>query len=248
MPNCFCASAREVSAGEVEPVGIHVRDHDVPRSGVANYGDGHDADRACTGDQHVFAEHGERKRGVDCVAKWVEDCGDFLIDAGMMTPDIGHGQRDVFGESSGAIDAYALRVGAEVAAAGHAVAAASADDVALAADDVAGEEVVDVGADLNDFADKFVADGHGDFDGFLRPVVPLKNMHIRAADACISHSNQHIVNTNRRLGNILEPKSFCCLALHQCLHEPPPSHRRAWSASGWPTFHFKDIGSGSSNK
>ena len=48
------------------------------------------------------------------------------------------GQRDVFGEGAGAIDADALTVlRAQVAAAGQTVAAAAADDVAFAADDVA---------------------------------------------------------------------------------------------------------------
>ena len=58
----------------------------------------------------------------------------------------------------GAVDADALGVRAQVAAAGHAVAAAPADDVALAADDVAGREVVDVRADLDHLADELVAD------------------------------------------------------------------------------------------
>ncbi len=60
-----------------------------------------------------------------------------------------------------AVDADALSVGAEMPTACHAIAAAPADDVALAADDVPGIEVVDIGADLHNFADKLVTDGHG---------------------------------------------------------------------------------------
>ncbi len=82
-----------------------------------DHGGGHDADGARAGDQHVFAEHGERERGVDGVAERIEDGGDVEIDAFVVTPDVGHRQRDVFGESAGAVDADALGVRAEMAAA-----------------------------------------------------------------------------------------------------------------------------------
>ena len=60
--------------------------------------------------EHVFAQHGKRQRGVHGVAEGVEDGRDFLVDARIMPPDIGHGQGDEFGECSGAIDADALCV------------------------------------------------------------------------------------------------------------------------------------------
>ena len=64
------------------------------------------------------------------------------IDAlAVVPPDVGHRQREILGEGARAVDADALRVRAQVAAAGQAVAAAAADDVAFAADDVAGVEV-----------------------------------------------------------------------------------------------------------
>ena len=161
---------------------------------------------------------------MDCVAERIEDGRDFLVDSGMVPPDVGHGQGDVFGKCTGAVDADALGLGAEMAAACHAVSTASADDVALAADNVAGEEVVDVGADLDDFADELVADGHGDFDGFLGPVVPLEDVHVGAADAGVAHANQNVIDTDGRLWNVFQPKSFFCMALDQCFHELPPSH------------------------
>ena len=68
------------------------------------------------------------------------------------------GSDDVLGERPVTPDAEADRVGAQVAPAGQAVAAAAADDVALARDEVARAEVGDVGADLDDLADELVAD------------------------------------------------------------------------------------------
>ena len=55
----------------------------------------------------------------------------------LMPPDIGHWQRDVFGERAGAIHPDALGVRAQMAAARQAISAASADYVPFAADDFA---------------------------------------------------------------------------------------------------------------
>ena len=120
-------------AGQVQAEGVEVGDGDVAGAGVADDGDGHEADGACAGDEHVFAEDGEGEGGVDGVAEGVEDGGDVFGDALVVTPDVGHGEGDVFGKGAGAIDANAGGIGAEMAAAGEAVPAASAGDVAFAA-------------------------------------------------------------------------------------------------------------------
>ena len=121
MPSCFCTSARVLLAhvdgegdaelaGQFEAVGVDVGDDDVARAGVAGDGGGHDADGAGAGDQHVLAQHRERQRGVDGVAEGVEDGGHVEVDAVVVTPDVGHRQRDVLGEGAGAIHADALGV------------------------------------------------------------------------------------------------------------------------------------------
>ena len=134
------------AARQLEPVGVHVGDDDVPRARVAHDGGRHDADRPGAGDQHVLAEHGEGERRVHGVAEGIEDRGDVEVDARRVLPDVRHRQRDALGERAGAVDADALGVGAEVPAARHAVAAAAAHEVPLAADDVARREVVHVRA------------------------------------------------------------------------------------------------------
>ena len=133
--------------GQFEAVRVDVGDHDEARAGVARHRGGHDADGAGAGDQHVLAQHGEGERGVHGVAEGIEDGGDVEIDALVVAPDVGHRQRDVFGERARAVHADAHGVRAQVAPAGEAVAAAAADHVAFAADDVAGEEIGHIGAD-----------------------------------------------------------------------------------------------------
>src|SRR6478672_9204988 len=125
------------------------------------------------------------------VAERIEDGRHFLVDIGMMPPDVGHGEGDQLGKCACAIYAYALGVRAQVPPPGEAVAAAAAHHVSFAAYDVAGKEVVDVRADGDDLAHKFVPNCHGNLDGGLRPLVPLVDMNVGSADARVAHANQN---------------------------------------------------------
>jgi hypothetical protein len=73
------------------------------RARVANYRDTHDADGAGTRYQDILCEDIKGQGRVNRVAEGIEDRSDFLIDIGMMTPNIGHGQGDEFGEGSGTV-------------------------------------------------------------------------------------------------------------------------------------------------
>src|SRR5262245_23409692 len=142
----------------------------------------------------------------------------------MVVPDVGHGQRQVFGKCSGAVDADALGVGTQVPAAGEAVPAAAADDVAFAAHDVTREEVRNVRADLDDFTCEFVPDDHGYGNGLLRPVVPFVDMQIGAADARTIDSNQHIVQANFGHWHIFEPQTGFRFAFDERFHAGSSIH------------------------
>jgi hypothetical protein len=97
---------------------------------------------------------------------------------------------------------------------GKAVAATTADHVAFTADQVAGEEVRHIGAHLYDLADELVADGHGHGDGLLRPRVPLVDVDVGAANSGAQHADQHVVDTDLRNVDLLQPQSLFALALH----------------------------------
>src|SRR5579862_2695381 len=103
-------------------------------------------------------------------------------------------------------------------ASGETIAAAAADDVAFAADDVAGMEIGDVGADLHDLADEFVADGHGYGNGFLGPIVPFVNVDVGTADAGAFDADQDVVNAGARAFDVFEPQARLALALHDRFH------------------------------
>ena len=168
--------------------------------------------------KHILAQHVELKGRMHGVAERVEDCLHVARDVRVVHPDVGHRQRQVFGERAGAIDADALGVLAEVPAAGQAVSTPAADNVALAADDLADVEVLDVGADLDDLADKLVADHHRDRDCPIRPGVPRLDVNVGAADPGAQHLDEHVVDPDPGHRHFIEPKPRLRLLFHQGQH------------------------------
>ena len=197
---------------------IGVGDDDVAGTGVAGDSGGHDADGTGAGDEDVFSEDGEGEGGVDGVAEGIEDRGDFEGDAGGVLPDIGHGQDDELGEGSVAIDSDTHGVGAEVAASGEAVAAASADDVTFAADDLADGEIFDVGAGGDDFADELVADGEALLDGGAGPGIPLVDVEVGATDAGVEDTDFYVVDADLWFRDVLQPEAAFCAGFYESLH------------------------------
>ena len=204
--------------GELAAVLVGVRDDDVAGSGVASYSSRHDADGTGSRDEDVFAEDGKGERGMNGVAEGVEDGSDLVGDAGGVAPDVGHRDDDVLGEGSVAIDTNAEGMSTEVTAAGEAVAAASADNVAFSADELAYREIGDIGADGDDFADKLVADDETLADGGASPGVPIVDVEVGAADACVEDADLYVIDAHLGLGYILEPEAAFITAFYECLH------------------------------
>src|SRR5437764_10609181 len=115
-----------------------------------------------------------------------------------MQPDIGHQQGQILCKCAGAINADAFGVFTKMPAAGETVSTAATDNVPFAADDIADGKVMHVAADLDDAADEFVADSHRNGNGLLRPVVPVVNVNIGAADAGAENLDEHIVDADLR--------------------------------------------------
>lgn len=212
----FCDVAHFLSEFEAER--IYVSDDDVAGSGVFGDGGCHDADRAGSSDEHVFAEDFEFESGVDGVAERVEDRGDVEINVRLVLPDVCVRHGDELGESAVGVHADAARFYAQSTLARHTVSAASADEMAFNADDVADCEIDDVRADINEFADEFVADGRRNFDRALRPCVPIVNMQVGSADAAAFDTDHYIINAHFGHGNIFYPKTGFGLAFNYCFH------------------------------
>jgi hypothetical protein len=136
----------------------------------------------------------------------------------MMAPDIGHGQGDVFGESARPVHAHSLGIGAQMAPAGQAVAAAAAYNMTLPAYDIAGEKIADIGTDFHDPPHKFMADGHRHGNRGLGPGVPFVDMDIGPADSSAENLDQDIVDANGGPLDFFEPQTLFPLALYQGFH------------------------------
>ena len=122
----------------------------------------------------------------------------------------------------GPIDSHSLGVRAKMTPARQAIPAPAAGHVPFPAHDVAGIKVGDVRTHFHNFAHKLVPDHHRHMDGFLRPVVPLINVQIRAADARAMHANEHVINANFRLLDVLKPKSRFSFTFYECFHFANP--------------------------
>ena len=130
------------------------------------------------------------------IAEGIKDRRHIEVDAGLLMPDVGLRQCQIFGKSPRPIDAHAGGAFAEVTTPCQAVAAPSADDMSFARDGLPGEEVVDIRADGHDLADKLVADHHRHGNRLLGPGVPVVDVEVGAADAGAVDSDQDIVDAD----------------------------------------------------
>ena len=178
----------------------------------------HNANRTRAGNQNVFPQHRKRKRRVDGVSEGIENRGNFVRDRARVFPDIHHRQDDIFRERAGAIHSHALRVRAKVTPPGEAIAAAPANDMPFPADQISGMKVRDVRSDLDNFAGKFVADDERHANCGLRPVIPIVDMQVGAANAGGQHANLDVVDAGFGLGNIFEPQSAFGAAFDEGFH------------------------------
>ena len=106
---------------------------------------------------------------------------------------IARGDTELFRKRSVAIHANSLGIATNMASPREAVATFATDDVAFAIDEIAFLVALRIRTDFLDGADKFMAYDHGRFDRFLRPVVPIVDMDIRATDRRLLDLDQHFI-------------------------------------------------------
>ncbi len=212
------ATLAPIRRRELEPVVVDVGHDHVAGAGVARNRGRHASDGAGAGHEHVLVQDGEAERGVHRVAERVEDRRGLLVHPGPVVPDVRHRQRHQLGKGAGPLDAEPDRVRAQVASAGHAVAAAPADDVPLAAHQVAHGEVAHVRPVTDHLTDELVPDHHRHRHRLLGPGVPAVDVQVGAADACLAHADQNVVDARLGCGHLLEPQPLAGVGLDQSLH------------------------------
>src|ERR1700737_4236955 len=86
-----------------------------------------------------------------------------------------------------------------------AIAAVPTGYVAFSRHAIAGVEAAYFAAQFHDFSGVFMADGHGHGDGFLRPGIPIVNVHVGPAYRRTVDLDEYVIVPDRRLRDFLQP-------------------------------------------
>ena len=205
-------------AREIEAIRVHVRDHDVPRACSFANRNCHATDGASAGDEHIFPDQIKRERSVNRVPQRIETGKHIERNRRIGVPAVVLRNRHKLRPRTGTIHAHALRVWAKMPAPGKAIPAMSTGDVSLAYYEIAARKTFHVIADSINDAHKLVADRHRHRDRFLRPGVPVVDVHVRSTDRCFQHSDEHIVAAGLWNRNFLEPETRLRFGLYNGLH------------------------------
>mmetsp|Transcript_19346 Transcript_19346/g.53121 ORF Transcript_19346/g.53121 Transcript_19346/m.53121 type:complete len:273 (-) Transcript_19346:175-993(-) len=208
-------------SGEVELVVVHVRDDNAPSADMLGQSGSHDPDGTSARDEYVLAHEVEGECGVRRVPEGVQYRGHLVGDAFGDRENVHRRDAQVFCERALAIHADADGVAAKVSDSRAAIAAMPAHDVALATHAVTLLEALDVWAHVHHDARELMPDGHAPRDRLLRPLVPVVDVHVRAADRCALHLDQDIVISRLRHLLLVHPNAAFPLQLRQRAHLHP---------------------------
>src|SRR5262249_59120481 len=120
---------------------------------------------------------------------------------------------------------------------GQTITAMSTGDVSLAYHEISGRKSFHVVTNNIDDTSKLVTDGHRHWNGFLRPVIPVVDVHVGTADRRLQDPDQHVIAANFWDRNVFQPQAWLSFGLHNGLHHflhtdarPPRARRRAGGA------------------
>jgi hypothetical protein len=142
------------------------------------------------------------QRCVHRIAERIEDGADLVVDAVGERHHVEGGQAQVFGKRALLVDADPPCLGVEVELARRDLAGGLADQVAFAGTALAEAQPLDIAADSDDLARKFVAGDKRHRNRPRRPVVPLPDMDVGAADAGLVDADQDVVGPISGTGRV----------------------------------------------
>src|SRR5690606_309350 len=127
--------------------------------------------------------------------------------------------REVLGKAARADHADADGVRAEMALARAAIAAMAAGDVAFARDAITNRITLHLAAYRLAHAPELLAHGHRHGNRALRPLVPVVDVDVGAADRGFPHADQQIVRPVLRPLHLLHPDAFFGFGFDECFHD-----------------------------
>src|SRR5262245_51056263 len=100
----------------------------------------------------------------------------------------------------------------------QAIAAVSTGDVTFADDEIALCKSFDVVTHSINDTSELVTDGHWHWNRFLRPVIPVVDVHVGAAYRRLQNPDQHVIAADVWNRNILQPETWLCFRFDNRLH------------------------------
>lgn len=176
------------------------------------------ADGTCAGYEDIFCQQVKGQGGVGGVAKGIENGVQLLRNLGRAGDHVGGWNDQILRKCAVAVDADARGIFAQVPPAGAAVAAHTTDNVSLAGDQLTDVVPLDGGTHFHNFAHILMPGGGADTEGILRPLVPVPDMYVCAANGGLMDFNHDVIFAYG--GNLysLHGKAFCWLIFDQCPH------------------------------
>jgi hypothetical protein len=89
----------------------------------------------------------------------------------------------------------------------------------LARNNIANVKPGNVCPNFNDFASVFMAAYHGYVYGFLRPVIPVIDMNVSAANCRLVDFDENFVSRNFGDRQVLEPQAFFSVFFDKSFHK-----------------------------
>ncbi len=179
----------------------------MPRACMPGNGSCHTTDRPGSSNQNILAKDIKRKCSMGRIAKGVRAGKDIHWNFGITKPDVGDGDRKIFGKSTGSINSHTTGFHTEVPPSSQTVTTATANQMTFTGDEVTRFEVMNISAYLRHSSNKLMSHMHRNRYRPLSPFIPVVDMNIRAAYRCLVNSNQNIIDSNLGNRHLFQPDS-----------------------------------------
>ena len=181
-----------------QPRRVHIRDHHMPRPHMPRHRRRHDPDRPRPGDQHVLAHQIEPQRRVHRIAQRIENRPDLVIDLIRQGHHVERRQPQIFGESPRLVDPDPPRRRVEMELPRPDLPRQLADQMPLARTALPDLQPLHQRPLGDDLPGKLMPGHQPHRHRPRRPVVPVPDMDVGAADPGLLHLDQHILRPDLR--------------------------------------------------
>ena len=153
------------------------------------------------------------------ISERIHNCQKVIRNAGIHLHYIACRDAQIFGESSVTVHTHANGVLADVLASTTAVTAVAAGYMPLSSNAVTYLEILPHSAsEFNDFTHILVANRHRGLNGVLRPLVPVVDVQVGAADCNFLDFDKNVVHAHFRHRNVFHPYARLGILLNECFH------------------------------